>query len=124
MQILWDAIDYWIKWTRESEVTAKLFTILRKEYTNAWIRKIPDIWNKLKPCDWIWFLEWPKIYIVEVKMIKDKVWDNYQEMFVKKMEPLQMLTFHKLTKLGIDCVMVWYHVPTHTFYNVIYKHEQ
>lgn len=105
-------------------MTARLFSKLREEYHDAFIWKIPDIGNKLKPCDWIWIFTWPKVYAIEVKMIKDKVWDNYQEMFVKKMEPLQMLTFHKLTKLGIDCVMVWYHVPTHTFYNIIYKHEQ
>lgn len=95
--------------------------MIRKEYVNAFIRKIPDIGNKLKPCDGIRILEWPKVYIIEVKIIKDKAREDYQHMFVSKMEPLQVLTFHKLTKLGIDCLMVGYHVPTHTFYNIIYK---
>ena len=123
MELIWEWIDYWIRWTRESEVTARMFTMLRKAYPEARVWKIPDIWNKLKPCDWVWIMPWPDLFFIEVKMIKEKVWDNFQDMFIKKMEPLQMLTFHKLTKLGITCLMVGYHVPTHTFYNVIYKHD-
>jgi len=42
-------------------------------------------------------------------------------MFVKLMEPLQMATFHKCTKLGIACVMLWYHTHTQRFYSIIYK---
>lgn len=123
MEIIWEWIDYWIKWTRENEVTTRLFTMLREKYPKAFVWKIPDIGNKLKPCDWIRIMPWPKVYIIEAKMIKEKVRDNYQEMFIKKMEPLQILTFHKLTQLGIDCVMLWYHIHTHTFYSIIYKHD-
>lgn len=125
MRIVGIWIDAWVKWHLESTITSQYTTILRKEYPKAFIRKIPDVWKKLKPCDGIRIFSKDKLYIVEVKVIKEKTWvydeTTFQSYFISKMEPLQMLTFHKCSSLWIDCLMVAYNKYTNLFYNVIYK---
>lgn len=131
MNLLWEWIDYWIKHKTnlESDVTSAWFCKLRKLFwTTAWIWKIPDIGSKLKPCDWIMIFEWWIVYIIEIKILKQKTWvynkDSFQKEFVSLMEPLQVSTFHSLTKLWIPCIMSLFNPYTHTFYNIIYKEWQ
>lgn len=116
-------LDIWYIGSKESEATAALFTYLRKNHKNRFIRKIPDIWKKLKPCDWMFICDGWNVSMVEVKILKKKDRDDYQEMFVPLMEPLQVLTFEKCTRLGIRCIMLWYSIHTHLFYFVDYKQQ-
>lgn len=113
----------------EAHSTARYLKRMRQKIPESFVRKIPDIWKKLKPCDVIAITN-KKIYIWEFKHIRlkrinidDDVW--MQKMLIKTLEPLQSITLNKTSKLEIVSAQIIAYIEVKKcFYHFTYNHAK
>ena len=114
------------KFGNESIATARYLKQIRTKNPGHRIRKIPDVWRKLKPVDVIVVTD-KKIKFIEFKHIKlKKVYiDDRKRMstlLMSKLEPLQVITLSKTSKLEIAEALIVARIESENcFYHISYQ---